>query len=123
MIVPKTVARSGSKVSCDFGEVVAARPVIEVKGRPKSRIKYRTYGNAADAVDSVFEIPDLSYREKATDLMERIVLVTVTHESKTLRKFRYLDIEPSDGADVLRTGGILPSSAAASSPHPRDRPW
>lgn len=123
MIVPKTVTRSESAISCDFGEVIAARPVIEVKGRPKSRIKYRTYGNAADAVDSVFEIPDLSYREKATDLMERIVLITATHESETLRKFRYLDIELSGEADVLRTGGMPPSSAAASSLRPRDQPW
>lgn len=113
MILPKAVTRTGSTVSCDFGEVISACPVIEAKGPAKAAIKYRTYSNAADAAESVFELPNLSCDDKATDLMDRIVLITATHQSKYARKFRFLDIELSNGVDILRTGGISISSQAS----------
>jgi hypothetical protein len=113
MILPKSVERTESTVSCDFGEVVTACPVIEAKGPAGTAIKYRTYSDAADAAESVFELPDLACDDKATDLMDRIVLVTATHQAKSARKFRFLDIELSNGVDILRTGGMPISSQAS----------
>ena len=113
MILPKSVARTESTISCDFGEVVTAWPVIEVRAPAGSVIKYRTYSDAADAAESAFVLPELSRDERATDLMDRIVLITATHQAKHARKFRFLDIELSNGVDILRTGG-MPSSSRAS---------
>ena len=114
MICPETVTRAGSVICCDFGRTITARPVIEAKGPVKSTIRYRTCSEAADAVESAFELPDPNYHEQASDLMDRIVLITATHESKSARKFRFLYVEPADGVDILRTGGMPVSSAAPS---------
>ena len=114
MIAPRSVTRTDSALSCDFGEVITARPVVKVTGPAKSKIKYRTYSNAADAVESAFELPDLDCHEQATDIMDRLVLITATHEGKAARKFRFLDIELSDQVDILRTGGMSISSGASS---------
>ena len=125
-IAPAVVARTGTTLSCDFGGPVSARPVIKVNGPSKAKIKYRTYSNAADTVESEFELPDLDLHEKATDLMERITRITATHESRQVLNFRYLDIELSDDVDILRIEALRTVSSEASSPHRQSRsskPW
>lgn len=122
MILPTTVTSTDCAVRFDFGEVITARPVITVTGPAKAEIRYRTCGDAAGAVESAFKLPDLDYHEKASDIMDRLVMITATHESKEVRKFRFLDIELSKGVDILRTGGMPPSSQA-SSPRRTARPW
>jgi hypothetical protein len=112
-ITPTVIARTQTTLSYDFHSIITAKPVIKVTGPAKAKIKYRTYSDAADAAESVFELPDLSCDNKGTDLMDRIVLITATHQSKHARKFRFLDIEMSNGVDILRTGGISISSQAS----------
>ena len=116
MIVPNVVAKTEKTISYDFNKIIFAKPVIKVSGLAKAKIKYRIYSNAADAVESVFELPDIDPREQATDLMDSIARITATYESPYARKFRFLDIELSDEVDILRTGAI-PISSEASSPH------
>ena len=121
IILPKVVARTETTATYDFSQIIVAKPVIKVSGPAKAKIKYRTYSNAADAVESVFELPDLNPHEQATDLMDRIVLITAAHESKSVRKFRFLVVELSDNVDILRTWAV-PSSSQASYPHQQARP-
>ena len=101
---PTIVTQTETTLSCDFSKIITAKPVIKVTGPSKAKIKYRTYSNAADAVESEFELPDLELHERATDLMERITRITATHESKDIQNFRFLDIELSDNVDILRIG-------------------
>ena len=121
MVAPTIVTRSEKTLSCDFGKIISARPVIKVTGPAKAKIKYRTYSNTVDAAESEFELPDLELHERATDLMERITRITATHESSVIQNFRFLDIELSNDVDILRTGAN-PTSSEASCPHRRDRP-
>ena len=121
MEAPTVVTRTKTTISCDFNRIIAAKPVIKVTGPAKAKIKYRTYSNAADAVKSEFELPDLELHERATDLMERTTRITATHESKHVRTFRFLDIELSDDVDILRTGA-RPASSEASCPHRQAQP-
>ena len=117
LILPKAVTQTPTAITCDFGSIITAKPVIRVSGPAKAKIKYRTYSNAADAAESVFELPDLNHHERATDLMDRIVRITATHESKFVRNFRFLDIELSDRIDILKIGAMaIPSSSQASCP-------
>ena len=116
------IARTKTTLSCDFQRIIAAKPVIKVTGPAKAKIKYRTYSNAADAVESEFELPDLELHERATDLMERITLITATHESKNVQNFRFLDIELLDDVDILRTWAIQTASSEASCSHRQARP-
>ncbi len=120
MIKPTVVTRTQTTISCDFNRIISAKPVIKVTGPAKAKIKYRIYSNAADAVESEFELPDLELHERSTDLMERITRITATHESKQIRNFRFLDIELSDNVSILRTGAV-PSSEASCS-HRRAQP-
>ena len=122
VITPTVIARTKTTLSCDFQRIIAAKPVIKVTGPAKAKIKYRTYSNAADAVESEFELPDLELHERATDLMERITLITATHESKNVQNFRFLDIELSDDVDILRTWARKTASSEASCPHRQDQP-
>jgi len=121
-ITPTVIARSKTTLSCDFHRIIAARPVIKVTGPVKAKIKYRTYSNAADAVESEFELPDLELHERTTDLMERITRITATHESKDVQNFRFLDIELLDDVDILRTWAIQTASSEASCSHRQARP-
>ena len=123
VITPTVIARTKTTLSCDFHRIIAAKPVIKVTGPAKAKIKYRTYSNAADAVESEFELPDLELHERATDLMERITRITATHESKDVQNFRFLDIELSDDVDILRTGAraVQTASSEASCPHRQAR--
>ena len=126
MIAPAAVTRTKTTFSCDFNRIISAKPVIKVTAPAKAKIKYRTYSSAADAVESEFELPELELHEQSTDLMERIALITVTHESKHIRNFRFLDIELSDDVDIIRTWAIEPVSSEASFPHRQaqpSRPW
>ena len=104
IVTPAVVTIAKTTLSCDFNRIIAAKPVIKVTGPAKAKIKYRTYSNAADAVESEFELPDLELHERATDLMERVTRITATHESKDVQNFRFLDIELSDNVDILRIG-------------------
>lgn len=104
MILPTVVTKTETTLSCDFSRIISSRPVIKVTGPAKAKIKYRTYSNAADAVESEFELPDLELHKRATDLMERVTRITATHESKDVQNFRFLDIELSDNVDILRIG-------------------
>ena len=117
MILPTVVTQTETTLSCDFGRIIAAKPVIKVTGPSKAKIKYRTCSSAADAVESEFELPDLELHERATDLMERITRNTATHESKHVQNFRFLVIELSDNVDILRTGAVQTASSGASCPH------
>ena len=117
MITPTVITRTQTTLSYDFNKIISAKPVIKVKGPAKAKIKYRTYSNAADTVESEFELPDLELHERSTDLMERITRITATHESKYILNFRFLDIELSDNVDILRTAAIKTASSEASSPH------
>ena len=117
MITPTVATRTRTTLSCDFGRIITAKPVIKVTGPAKAKIKYRTYSNAADTVESEFELPDLELHEQSTDLMERITTITATHESKHVHNFRFLDIELSDNVSILRTEAMQAASSAASCPH------
>jgi len=126
MMLPTAVTKTETTLSCDFGRIIAAKPVIKVTGPAKAKIKYRTYSNAAGAVKSEFELPDLELHEQATDLMERTTRITATHESKYMQNFRFLDIELLDDVDILRIGAIQTSSSEASCPHRQaqpSKPW
>lgn len=128
MIFPEVVSKTGSTVSCDFGRVITARPVIRVTGPAKTEIKYRTCSNAADAAESAFELPDPGYHEQAGDLMGRIALITATYESTSVRKFRFLDIELPEATDILKVGARAvtcrndSSTCRAASPHQQGQP-
>lgn len=123
LTMPTTITRTSTTLSCDFGKVIAARPLIEVTGPAKAKIKYRTYSSAAGAVESEFELPDLELHERVTDLMERTIRITATHESKHIQDFRFLDIELSSNVDILKTGAIQTTSSAEDScPHRQARP-
>lgn len=122
MILPTVVTKTETTLSCDFDRIISAKPVIKVTGPAKAKIKYRTYSNAADAVESEFELPDLELHERATDLMERTTRITATHESRNVQNFRFLDIELSNNVDILRTGAIQPVSSEASCPHRQAQP-
>ena len=119
--LPTVVTQTETTLSCDFNRIIAAKPVIKVTGPSKAKIKYRTYSNAADAVESEFELPDLELHERATDLMERITRITATHESKDIQNFRFLDIELIDDVDILRIGA-MEASSEASCPHRKAQP-
>lgn len=122
MTLPTVVTKTETTLSCDFNRIIAARPVIEVIGPAKAKIKYRTYSDTAGAVESEFELPDLELHERADDLMERITRITATHESKYIQNFRFLDIELSDDVDILRIGAIQTISSEASCPHRQAQP-
>lgn len=123
MITPIVVTRSKTTLSCDFNRIITAKPVIKVTGPAKAKIKYRIYSNAADAVESEFELPDLELHERSTDLMERIIWITATHESKHIRSFRFLDIDLSDNVNILRIGAVAAqASSEASCPHRQSQP-
>ena len=121
IISPNVISKTESSITYDFGNVITAKPIIKASGPAKAKIKYRTYSNAADAVESAFELPDLEHHERATDLMDRIIRVTATYESEFTRKFRFLDIELSNKVDILKAGGV-PISSQASFPHQRGQP-
>ena len=121
IILPNAVRKTDLSITCDFGVAITAKPIIKVSGPAKSKIKYRIYSDAADAVESDFELPDLEHHEQTTDLMNRIIRITATHESKFARKFRFLSIELSDQVYLLKAGGI-PISSQASSPRQRRQP-
>lgn len=121
IILPIAVSETDLSVTYDFGIAITAKPIIKVSGPAKAKIKYRIYSDAADAVESDFELPDLEHHEQATDLMNRIIRITATHESRFVRKFRFLSIELPDQVYILTAGGI-PTSSRASSQCQRRQP-